>query len=267
MSIDRGILVASTSHVEWLMPWWWYNYRAHNDLPVAFIDLGMSEDAKSWCQERGELICVDVPDALVFGKERVDPQVAEQWEKVIGSGVWDVRLKWFKKPFAFIRSPFSKTLWIDLDCEIRALLDPLFAHCDNDAGLGLAREPEALQKGYRSLQFTLPEEIAYNSGVVVYRKGAPFLSKWVEEVKERNHLYISDQEALSRVLYLEKPSFQELPAEYNWDRGLGPNPDAWIFHWHGQKGKQMIQEQMANLSALGFVDFSQPFLQKHLLNQ
>src|SRR5438105_1502086 len=129
--MEQGVLVASTSHLEWILPWWWYHYRAHNDLPVAFGDLGMTESARNWCRDRGELISVEVPEFLVSGKEVVCPQLAEQWEKVIGSGIWDVRLKWFKKPFAFIQSPFTKTLWIDLDCEIRTRLDSFFSRCDN----------------------------------------------------------------------------------------------------------------------------------------
>ncbi len=253
--MERGILVATTSHLEWALPWWWYNYRAHNDLPVAFVDLGMTEKGRCWCKERGELISIDVPDSSIKGKEGVDPHLAQQWEKVIGSGVWDIRQKWFKKPFAFAKTPFMKTVWIDLDCEVRGRLDPFFAYCDNHADLALVREPEALQKGYQSLNFTLPEETTYNSGVVVYRKHAPFLAKWVEEVKERNQHYISDQEALSRILFLEKLTFKELPAHYNWDRALGPNPNALIFHWHGQRGKQMIKEQIAALSCFPFVDF------------
>lgn len=254
--LTQGIIVAATHHIEWLIPWWWYNYRAHNDLPVVFIDLGMTKKAQDWCKERGTLLPLDVPDSLVFPKEAVDPILASKWEQIIGSGVWDVRLKWFKKPFAFRKSPFEKSLWIDLDCEVRASLRPFFSFLEDESSLALAREPEPLQKGLQSLGFTLPNEITYNSGVVLYRKEDPFLSRWEEEVKQRNHLHIGDQEALSRILFQENFLFKELPIEYNWDRGLGPNPQALIFHWHGQKGKQLIAEQIKALSILGFTNFT-----------
>ena len=254
--MTNGIVVAATHHLEWILPWWWINYKAHNDLPVAFFDLGLSEKAKDWCKQRGSLISLDIPDSLVFGKEKVDPLLADLWEKVIGSGIWDIRLKWFKKPFVLTESPFLKTIWIDLDCEIKTSLTSLFLLCENEAGFCIGKEPEALQKGLLSLKLTLPEEITYNSGVVVYKKGAPILNRWKKEVLERNHFYIGDQEALSRILFLEKYNFTELPQEYNWDRGLGPNPNALIFHWHGQKGKQMILEQITALSSLGLSNFT-----------
>ncbi len=255
--MSKGIVVAATQHIEWLLPWWWINYKAHNNLPVAFFDLGLTEKAKAWCKERGTLISLTVPDSLVFGKEKVEPLLADKWEKVIGSGVWDIRLKWFKKPFVFTESPFLKAIWIDLDCEVKTPLDALFPLSDNEAGLCIGKEPEAFQKGFRSLELTLPDEITYNSGVVIYKKDAPILNKWKEEVLTRNHFYISDQEALSRVLFLDKTNFTKLPREYNWDRGLGPNPNALIFHWHGQKGKQLILEQIQALSSLGLSDFGE----------
>lgn len=257
MNMDSGVIVAATHHIEWLLPWWWVNYKAHNDLPVAFFDLGLTDKAKEWCKKRGQLISLNVPDSLVFGKDKVDPLLAAKWEKVIGSGVWDVRLKWFKKPFVFTESPFSKTIWIDLDCEVKTSLRPLLSFAENETGICLGKEPEAFQKGCQSLGLAFPEEVTYNSGVVIYKKGAPILNRWKEEVLTRNNLYIGDQEALSRILFLEKPSFTELPPEYNWDRGLGPNPNALIFHWHGQKGKQMILEQIKALTSLGLTDFQE----------
>lgn len=257
--MTQGILVATTSHLEWLLPWWWMNYKAHNRLPVAFVDLGMGTGAKKWCRERGEVISLEVPDCSVFGRDRVDPKMAILWEKVLGTGVWDVRLKWFKKPFAFAHSPFLQTVWLDLDCEVRGSLDSLFSYCRNEAGIALAREADALQQGFQALGFTLPGEVVYNTGVVVYQKGAPILDCWIEEVKKSNQCYISDQEALSRLLFLEKPSFKELPPHCNWDRGLGPNAEALIFHWHGQKGKEMIRGQIEALATLGVFDCTASF--------
>jgi hypothetical protein len=249
---SNGIVVAATHHLEWLLPWWWYNYQAHNTLPVAFFDLGLSPKYKAWAEQRGLLIPLEVPDSLVFPKEQVDPSLASKWEEVIGSGVWDVRLKWFKKPFAFASAPFSKNLWIDLDCEVRTNVSPFFPLLTDDIDLAIVPEPEALQNGLRSLG--LAEEKVYNSGVVLYHKDAPFLFLWLEEVLKKNHLHIGDQEALSRVLANNPISLKELTSIYNWDRGLGPNPDALIFHWHGQKGKQLIKEQIEALTLMGLFE-------------
>lgn len=251
--MNKGIVVAATHHLEWILPWWWMNYRAHNDWPVAFFDLGMTEKAKRWCAERGQLLSMTLSDGLVFEKEAVDPVLAKKWEQVIGSGVWDIRKHWFKKPFVLTRSPFVQSIWIDLDCEVRCCLSPLFSYSENGAKVAVAREAEPFQIGWQALGFSLPGEINYNTAVVVYHHQAPILDKWVHEVITRHHLYMSDQEALSRILFLEQLAFYELSAEYNWDRGLGPNSDARIFHWHGQKGKEMIKEQITALTSLKLV--------------
>jgi hypothetical protein len=250
--MDKGVFVAATHHIEWLLPWWWYNYRAHNDLAVAFIDMGLSSQARSWCESRGQVITLDTHSLNVKDKSFVESHLAKKWEELSGSGLWEVRKHWFKKPFAFSLSPFSVSLWIDLDCEVRGSIIPLFSHVDNPLGLALAREPSALIAGFQALGFCLPEEIIYNSGVVVFTKNSPILSSWVKEVQERNEHYIGDQDALSRILFHEKNRFTELSPLYNWDRGLGPNPDAHIFHWHGQQGKELIKQQMEALLSLGF---------------
>lgn len=244
-----GIIVAATHHIEWLLPWWWANYQAHNTLPVAFIDLGLSPAYKAWAQSRGRLLSLEIPNPLVFPKERVPRKLAETWQQVIGSGVWDVRLQWFKKPFAFASAPFAKNLWLDLDCEVRVDLSPLFALLTEEVELLLTPEPEALQKGFT--QLNLAQEKLYNSGVVLFHKGASFLSLWGQEVIENNHLHIGDQEALSFLLAKNPIPFKELDPLWNWDRGLGPNSNAKIFHFHGQKGKILIEEQMNMLSLLG----------------
>lgn len=252
--MDKGVIVAATQDVEWLLPWWWYNYSAHNTLPVVFFNFSMSDQAKCWCRDKGTLI--DCPVALTLNNKEVDPLLAEKWERVIGSGVWNVRTHWFKKPFAFSKTPFKKTLWIDIDCEVRTCINPIFSYLEDNIELVLTPEPLLVQEGFQALGFTLPTEITYNSGVVCYHKEAPFLHKWKEEVLHRNYLHIGDQEALSRILFQNEIPFKELPAIWNWDRGLGANPEAAIFHWHGQKGKQLIKEQMQAIRELGIAEFS-----------
>ena len=104
--LEHGVIVAATQHIEWILPWWRYNYRAHNNSPVAFFDLGMTEKGRLFCKDKGPLISINAPDSIVHPKEKTPSPLAEKWENLIGSGIWDVRLKWFKKPFAFEKTPF-----------------------------------------------------------------------------------------------------------------------------------------------------------------
>ncbi len=53
------IIVSCSKENEWMLPWWWMHYHYHNSLPVAFLDLGISLQAKRWCAKRG--VVVDQP--------------------------------------------------------------------------------------------------------------------------------------------------------------------------------------------------------------
>src|SRR5579862_7309437 len=126
----NGIIVGTDLTQEWLLPWWWKHYSAFNAYPVAFVDFGMSDPVKDWCRERGELISLFVADVFVAEREEIDPALVKQMEEACGKEFWPSRHAWFKKPLACLQSPFVKSLWIDLDCEIRGQLDPLFDLCE-----------------------------------------------------------------------------------------------------------------------------------------
>src|SRR5689334_9119639 len=51
-----GVIVGCDLYQEWLLLWWWSHYSSHNAIPVAFVDMGMSEEGALWCKERGEYI-------------------------------------------------------------------------------------------------------------------------------------------------------------------------------------------------------------------
>jgi len=190
-SLRKGILVGCDASQTWLFPWWWKNYSAHNNHPVFFVDF--------------EQISLSVPK--VENKE---------WEAIYGPDLHDARKSWFKKPAALLLSPFEKTIWIDLDCEILAPIDPLF-----DYNLAFARDCNG----------------GYNSGVIVYTKNSPLIQNWALTAQHSSHLYMGDQNMLP-----EDPAIEELPPEYNWRMSQGLNPSARIIHWVGSWGKTFIRE-------------------------
>lgn len=253
MKIKEGILVATSHHIEYLLPWWWYHYSLHNYLPVAFVDLGMTAEARSFCKERGSVIDFIHPSPHAGAKECVDKQLRDRWETVHGKGLWQTRIEWFKKPFVFALSPFEKTLWLDLDCEVRSPIDPILSACECPAGIALTPEADGYQKVFRELGFCDAEETIYNSGVVPYITQSHIIQKWVEEASFHSHKYISDQDALSSLLHREKILFTIMPFEMNWDRGHGPSDEALIFHWHGKPGKQMLKKEIEVLEQIGWL--------------
>jgi hypothetical protein len=232
---EEGIIVGSDLTQEWLLPWWLAHYRRHNAFPIAFVDFGMSDAMKKWCQDHGELIRLYVADIFVTEKTEVHPSVILELERTYGKEFWPCRNAWFKKPLACLQSPFHKSLWVDLDCEIRGSLKPLFDLCDENPAM--AEDPNSI-----------PEDLIYNSGVFAFKKGLKLIEEWADASFERNHEFRGDQEILNTILRGQNIPITEIPLLYNWSRCYKENPQAIILHWHGLLGKVAISHQIAKSS-------------------
>jgi len=227
---EAGVLVAADERIEWLLPWWYNRFRAHNDLPVAFINLGMSHFGKTFCQERGELIPFSFDSSFTTSSQK--------WEGKGNAFFFENRKRWMLKPFLFLKTPFLKTLWLDLDCEVLASLSHLFSlegelwiAEENEPSLRWALEQELIQKG----------EMLYNSGVILYARSSPLIKKWADAITSTGEEFWSDQDGLSRVIAQEKASMGVLGEEYNWRMTQGLNFRAKIVHWVGSWGKEYIR--------------------------
>lgn len=238
----QGILAGCDSNQEWLLPWWMDHYSRHNDYPVAFIDFGMSEEGKAWCQEKGIYLPLSSLKARILGKNQIAPAKQALWEQHYGKKIWSRRRIWFKKPFALLQSPFAFSIWLDLDCQVRKSLEPIFTCLLLGAEIAVKKESEEIQLLHRQRGFILPDETNYDCGLIAFRKGAPTLRHWTEEITERNQEYVFDQQALSRALVKHPAHLFELPSIYNWSVAQGPNQNALVYHFHGGALKQMIKE-------------------------
>ncbi|HSX10448.1 MAG TPA: hypothetical protein VLF94_01850 [Chlamydiales bacterium] len=227
--MNRGVLVAADISQEWILPWWWEHYKRKNHLPVVFVDLGMSFEKKAWCKERGKLIPLRVFD-FAAAREEMEPSLVQKFEEEYGVRFWECRNAWFKKPLACLQSPFDTTLWIDIDCEVRCCVEPLF----DFPGFALAKDQIALTSPYQ----------VYNSGVIVFKRSLPLIERWASEAMKKSELFRGDQELLSWMIAEEKVPVTELPPLYNWSRSLGENPEAKIYHWHGINGKKVIRHEL-----------------------
>lgn len=225
-----GVLVASDIGSEWLLPWWWDHYSKHNSHPVAFVDFGMSREMKEWCQERGETIRLRVADVFVAEEEEIEESLALVWRQNSEERFWRKRSAWFKKPLACLQSPFRRTLWVDLDCEIRGQVAPCFAFANSANGFALHKQPRG--------------SLLYNSGVIPFKHGLPLFETWAGECLEKTDRFRGDQEVLSHLIAKEKLDVHALPIEMNWGYSYGENPNALIIHWWGI-GQESIRHQMA----------------------
>jgi hypothetical protein len=237
----RGVLVGTNAKQEWILPWWWENYIRHNSLPVTFVDLGLSEEGKAFCRERGNLSVIPSFDFL-GDREKTKEERAEFWETIYeGRSWWHKRGVWHHKPIALLQTPYENTLWLDADCEVHADLSFLFDQVMHHKKLLLCPEPEEAQEFDREKGHLFPDEILFNSGVIGYARGSDHILKWAEKTLVEHGEHWGDQNLLSRLIYEENWPVQILDREYNW-RALahGKNPDAKITHWVGEAGKFFI---------------------------
>lgn len=232
---ERGVICGADSNQEWLLPWWWERYRECNDSPVTFIDFGMTGEAQKWCLERGDLIMLNADASFVASRDEVQKELAQQWEESYGQAVWNSRMTWFKKPFAFLHSPYQKTIWIDLDCEVLKSLEPLFSMCNAQSQIALVRDykSDCLPKG--------DPGVLYNGGVIVFEHGSPLIETWAQRAIDSNALFLADDMLLSHIISEAQIDVCELPEKYNWRLPRGINIDAAIVHWMGPGGKLNLQ--------------------------
>lgn len=220
---------------EWLLPWWWSRYREHNEFPVTFFDFGMSKEALSWCKERGRVMGIEWDPSVIVSRSGVDPVLVREWEEIYGWTLWNCRLSWFKKPQALLHSPYSRGIWVDLDCEILGSLAPLFTACEEKEQIALVREypSEHLPK--------LSKGVKYNGGVIAFHREAPILQKWAKASLALNGSFMGDDPLLAHLIYEEQLDVGELPEAYNWRLVRGLNLNAVILHWVGSGGKEYIR--------------------------
>lgn len=231
--MKRGVLIAADRNCEWLLPWFFERYNACNAHPLAVVDMGMSHGALTFCYKRAEVIALEAPKV---------PSLSVQFQG------------WYKKPFAFLQTPFEKTLWLDCDCEVLKPLDPLF---ELEGEIYLTPDTENSHLKEQSLGTIQKGETLYNSGVVLYQKNSPLIEKWAERVLDQDRVFFSDQHVLSKLIQENSYPIQPLHDNYNWRMSQGFNIHAAIVHWAGSWGKEYIRKHGGlahELAALPAID-------------
>jgi hypothetical protein len=206
-SAERGVLIMCDSGQEWMLEWWWMNYRKYNTLPVHFVDIGMTDYGKQWCQSHGTFASLP-----------------------------EIDLKhWYKKPYAFTTTPFLETIYMDNDCQVMGDLTPIFKYADP---VGISMD---------IVTRWTAGKVPVQAGVIAFQYGADLLRNWAINTPDNSNFFRGDQEILQAMLSNSEEEFMEMPERYNWVRGRGINPNALINHWTGDDGKEIIRQQIKQL--------------------
>ena len=208
-SYDEAFVTGCDEKHEWMLEWFFKNYKQHiKNIPLIFANFGLT------------------PEGLNLVRENV--------HAVMNLKTFDEK-GWFKKPMSMIKSPSKKTIWIDLDCEIRDDISNLFSMLKPDM-LNMVEDKPWTMRG---------KELWHNSGLVGFIDKPPILYQWAQAIREDP--VQGDQEVLHLMLNpITKIKYiNDIPNEYNVLR-LQTETDGYdgpikVMHWTGAKGKDKIK--------------------------
>jgi hypothetical protein len=252
---SKGVLIGCDHSQEWLLSWWYMNFRLHNQYPVTFVNFGdMSREAVLWCESRGTVVLLDCGDEFIAKVGEIDQALASDWE-ARRAKIWQLRQAWFKIPFCWLSTPYEKSVWMDLDCQVVGPIDPLFNEFLKIADFAIAKESQVEQEAHQALGGLLPGEEIYNAGVVAYRHGSLLVDELVRRVVEQNHRFMGVQKILARIILENRYYFFPLPSEYNWAMAGGKNKQAIVLH-HWGAYQDVLRRHIAFLKNKMFIDLS-----------
>lgn len=199
----EGVLIMADKDQEWMLEWWYENFRRHCNLPVHFVDIGMSPSALSFCYRNGTV--THIPN---------------------------IPLKnWFKKPYALMQTPFMKTIYMALDCQVMGDISEMMTY-ESFAGVSDIKT-----------DFSIGND-PINTGVIRYDFMDPLVTEWARSVNYNAQFHRSDQEILQAMIHNSTVQWNKMPLWFNWVRLRGENNNAIILHWTGPVGKEIIKEQI-----------------------
>lgn len=237
--MKKGVLVGCDKEQEWLLMWWWRHYHKYNRHPVAFVDFGMSPEAKKWCSQKGRVITLERTKDFMMPESLINKSLIDEWERRFGRVSWSSRKLRFLKPFAMLQTPFDQTIWSDLDCEITGSVTPLFQKIHPHSGVAISSE-----------EGSIFEEVRYNSGVVAFNRDGSLIEKWAGACLSLNDRFFSDQDVLGFLLQNEDIEVSEIASKYNWSLHSGINIEAIIIHWRGLWGKEVLRREISRYHSI-----------------
>lgn len=234
---EKGILVAFDKSMQPLILWWYKNLRKYSSLPIAFINLGnISKNMKTWCKSNGYYFECE-KYVLHFKNIEVPIENQKKWFNLVKTDVTDIRPYWFTKPIAMMNTPFEKTLYLDIDCELISSIDEIFSYLSENQ-IGLCED----QSENNFLNNLNPIKKVFNSGVVIYKSKSQIIQKWAELSFKCSQDFFGDQDLLSHLIHEYKYSPKIMPLCWNWPAPWREDPDTKICHWFGNNKIKIIEK-------------------------
>ncbi len=232
----EGILVAFDAAMQPLILWWYNTLRKYSSKPIAFVNFGgISKNVKNWCKSHGYYYDNE-KYVLNFKKIKVPIKYKKKWSDLIKGDVTDIRPFWFTKPIALMHTPFEKTLYLDIDCEVKDSIDEIFTYLNGNE-MALCEDLSEFSNINKN-----KKEKVFNSGVIIYKSKSKIIEKWAELSLDFSHDFLGDQDLLSHIIYKYKYKPKILPIYWNWHAVLKENEKTKISHWSGSNKLNLIEK-------------------------
>lgn len=241
LSMTKGVLTGCNEKHEWMLKWWLTNYTKHNSYPVTFFDFGMSPSALNFCKSKGEVITIDKPPL----ENIYDPIGDVPWKKSFFNHQVSQRPIWFTKPFAFMKAPYKRNLWLDIDCEVKKPLESLINLPLGKAQFAIREYDPKATKHARKEGFVNSKGHCLTTGVTLFDKDSPLLQEWIEYIYKNYSREHSEDSALANLLTQKPFDIINFSEKYNYDNPEKTLPDTYIHHHMGTHQKRTLMQNMS----------------------
>jgi len=240
--MDKGILTGCDQRQEWMLKWWWTNLTKHSNVPITFCDFGMSPSARAWCQSKGAVI---TQSEEMFPIKDLNKHVANPpWKEKITPRMWDHRPIWFYKPLVLPKSPYDRTLWIDVDCEVKETLAPLINLPLTKDCFAIRQTSEKDNEGARKIGYLGPHVSGVQAGVILYEKDTPVIPAWIDRFLKNHPMEFSDEHCLGQLLHENPFEITYFSPLYNSTDFEPPDPNAIIHHHSSARQKRILLQKI-----------------------
>lgn len=239
-----GFITGSDSTMEWLLPFWWRHLRKHHRNPITIVNFGMGEEVLRWLHGKVEVLNLIIPDDLLENRRSFPIRYGDE-EAPLVEIYQRKRKAWFTKPFAMLQSPYRRTIWLDVDCQVNADISSLFAFAENETGMAMGLEADHKLQAKIEDGVLKPGGKLFNSGVIAYRHGANLIQKWAQAVIEDEGVFLGDQDILSHLIDQANLPVPVFSRQYNWLMNeWGVNDEACVMHWAGRAKTYLAKHWM-----------------------
>lgn len=188
-----------------------------------------------------QVISFSLPDTLMKDKEPFP--LPEKWPQKWQTDIINQRKIWFTKALSLLKTPYEKTLWVDLDCKFLTPVDDIFSTCDNEGGLALTLDVPETTKRWKEVGFLSQNAKGYQVGVILYKRHSALMNKWAKNCVLKHKIEYSEQTSLDHTLEEENIPVPLLSQYYNWLDAKRVHPEAKIVHYGGEEHKiQLVKE-------------------------